>query len=83
MREVPLDSNPAVFAFAESLLANRVDVVVFLTGVGARMLLEVAETRFDRETILGALRRVTVAVRGPKPVAVLREWNVRDRNPCG
>jgi uroporphyrinogen-III synthase len=76
MREVPLESNPAVFAFAETLLASRVDVVVFLTGVGAKMLLEVAETRFDRETLLAALRRVTVAVRGPKPVAVLREWDV-------
>ncbi|HUE16971.1 MAG TPA: uroporphyrinogen-III synthase [Planctomycetaceae bacterium] len=76
MREVPLESNPLVFAFAETLLGGRVDVVVFLTGIGARMLLEVAETRFDREALLAALRRVTVAVRGPKPVAVLREWNV-------
>jgi uroporphyrinogen-III synthase len=76
MREVPLDSNPEVFAFAESLLARRVDVVVFLTGVGAKTLLEVVETRFVRETFLDALRRVTIAVRGPKPVAVLRGWNV-------
>jgi|HubBroStandDraft_6_1064221.scaffolds.fasta_scaffold05628_5 uroporphyrinogen-III synthase len=76
MREAPLETNSAVFAFAESLLAGRVDVVVFLTGVGARMLLEVAQTRFEREALLEALRHVTVAVRGPKPVAVLREWNV-------
>jgi len=76
MREVPLDSNPEVFAFAESLLAGRVDVVVFLTGVGARTLLEVVETRCDRETFLDAMRRVTIAVRGPKPVAVLRGWDV-------
>jgi uroporphyrinogen-III synthase len=76
MREAPLESNSAVFAFAESLLAGRIDVVVFLTGVGARMLLEVAESRFDRETLLKGLRHVTVAVRGPKPVVVLREWEV-------
>ena len=37
MRELPLESNPLVFAFAESLLAGRVDVVVFLTGVGAHV----------------------------------------------
>jgi len=76
MREAPLDSNTAVFAFAKSLLAGRFDVVVFLTGVGARMLLEVASTRFDRDSLLDAMRRTTVAARGPKPVAVLREWNV-------
>ncbi len=76
MREVPVDANPAVFRFAESLLARKFDVVVFLTGVGARILLEVAETRFERAAILDALRQVTVAVRGPKPVVVLREWDV-------
>jgi uroporphyrinogen-III synthase len=76
MREAALDSNTAVFTFAESLLAERFDVLVFLTGVGARMLLEVAETRFQRDSLLDAMRRATVAVRGPKPVAVLREWNV-------
>jgi uroporphyrinogen-III synthase len=76
MREAALESNTAVFAFAESLLAGRFDVLVFLTGVGARMLVEVAETRFDRDALLEAMRRTTVAVRGPKPVAVLREWSV-------
>jgi uroporphyrinogen-III synthase len=76
MREVPVDANPEVFRFVESLLARKFDVVVFLTGVGARILLEVAQTRFEREAILNALRQVTVAVRGPKPVAVLRAWDV-------
>ena len=76
MREVPLDPIQRSSPSPNRCLRGRVDVVVFLTGVGARMLLEVAETRFDREALLDALRRVTVAVRGPKPVAVLREWNV-------
>ena len=76
MREVPLDSNAAAFAFVSSLLAGKIDVVVFLTGVGARALLDAAATRFDPEEILTALRRATVAVRGPKPSAVLREWQV-------
>jgi uroporphyrinogen-III synthase len=76
MREVPLESNAPVFDFAESLLAGKIDVVVFLTGVGARELLDAVATRFDRDEILTALRRVTVALRGPKPAAVLREWQV-------
>ena len=33
----------------KSLLAGKFDVMVFLTGVGARTLLEAVETRFDRE----------------------------------
>jgi uroporphyrinogen-III synthase len=76
MREVPLESNDRAFEFAEGLLAGQIDVVVFLTGVGARTLLDAVATRFDREEILAALRKVTVAVRGPKPSAVLREWQV-------
>jgi len=76
MREVPLESNSPVFTFTETLLAEKIDVVVFLTGVGARALLETAATQFDREAVLAALRQVTVAVRGPKPSAVLREWQV-------
>lgn len=77
MKEVPIGDNPAAFAFAEELLAGRIDVMVFLTGVGARALLEALETRYPRETILAAWNRCIVVVRGPKPVVVLREWNVR------
>jgi uroporphyrinogen-III synthase len=74
MREVPLEQNDEAFRFAADLLSGRIDVVVFLTGVGAQALLEVVVTRFDRERILAALGQCCVIARGPKPVAVLREW---------
>lgn len=77
MREVPIEQNVAAFEFARDLLAGRIDVVVFMTGVGARALLQAVETQFDRAEFLGALQRATTVVRGPKPAAVLREWNVR------
>ncbi len=77
MREIPLEENPAAFQFAEELLAGRVDVLVFLTGVGARAVLEVLETRYPRQQILESWQRCQVVVRGPKPLAVLREWKVR------
>ena len=77
MREIPLEENPEAFAFAEELIAGRVDVMVFLTGVGARALMEVLETRHSRESILQALENCQVIVRGPKPLAVLKEWKVR------
>lgn len=77
MQEVPISDNPAAFAYAEELLAGKIDVMVFLTGVGARALLEALETRYRREDIFAAWDKCVIVVRGPKPVAVLREWNVR------
>lgn len=77
MREVPLDEHAAVFHFVEELRAGRIGVVVFMTGVGARALLTAVENRFSKEEFFGWLAALTIVVRGPKPVAVLREWGVR------
>lgn len=76
MREVPASSNKQVFEFAESLMRSDFDLVVFLTGVGVRALLNVVETKYDREAFLNALRSVKVASRGPKPSSVLKELKV-------
>ena len=74
MREVPLESNTAAAAFADALVRGEFDVVVLLTGVGTRVLLDVVErTQGSRDAFVAALGRVRVAVRGPKPLAVLRE----------
>ena len=77
MREIPLDQNPQAFSFAEDLLQSRFQVVVFLTGVGAKGLLEVLETKYPRQALFDALAKVTLIVRGPKPAAVMREWQVK------
>jgi uroporphyrinogen-III synthase len=76
MREIPLESNQQALDFARDLLARRFDLIIFLTGVGARALLEIAQTRYGREEFLDALRSVKIASRGPKPSSVLREWKV-------
>ena len=76
MREVPLDSNTEALSFAEALLAGKFDIVIFLTGVGARAVLSVAETKYPREDFVSALKRTKVVPRGPKPIAVLRELGV-------
>jgi uroporphyrinogen-III synthase len=76
MREVPLENNPQAFNFAERLFRNEFDMVIFLTGVGARLLSQVLEARWPPGTFGDALRKVTVVVRGSKPMAVMREWNV-------
>jgi uroporphyrinogen-III synthase len=76
MREVPLSSNPEALKFGDALLEGKFDVVVFLTGVGARALSKVLEAVHPAEKFVEALRKISVVARGPKPVAVLREWNV-------
>ena len=77
MREVPLTENAAALGFAQELIAGTIDIVVFLTGVGARALYKIISERLPPERFIEALRRVKVAARGPKPQAVLREWNVQ------
>jgi uroporphyrinogen-III synthase len=76
MREVPLSSNSEALRFADALFQGKFDAVVFLTGVGARALSKVIEGVHPPEKFLEALRKVSVIARGPKPVAVLREWKV-------
>ncbi|OFW13751.1 MAG: hypothetical protein A3H29_05805 [Acidobacteria bacterium RIFCSPLOWO2_02_FULL_67_21] len=76
LREVPLASNPDALAFAGALLDARFDIVILLTGVGARALLEVVETKHPRDAFIRALSKTKVVARGPKPMAMLREWGV-------
>lgn len=76
MREVPLESNKEALAFAKALFAGEFDMVIFLTGVGARALLSVVETAHKRDDYIAALQRVKVVARGPKPVAALRELGI-------
>jgi uroporphyrinogen-III synthase len=76
MREIPLESNTEAVAFGRKLLAGEFDMVIFLTGVGTRALARVVETIYPLDQYLAELRKVAVVARGPKPVAVLREWSV-------
>jgi uroporphyrinogen-III synthase len=74
--EVPLEHNEAAFAFADRLYSAEFDMMIFLTGVGARLLHRVLASRGPEERFLAALRNIAIVARGPKPVAVLREWQV-------
>jgi uroporphyrinogen-III synthase len=76
MREVSVDENREVLGFARDVIDGSFDFVVFFTGVGARIMLQrLAEEGLDQQ-FLAALRKIRVAVRGPKPQTVLREWSV-------
>ena len=74
--EVPLEQNEKAFEFADCLQSGGFDMVIFLTGVGARYLGKVLGSRDGEERLPAGLRKVKVVARGPKPAAVLREWQV-------
>jgi uroporphyrinogen-III synthase len=73
MREVPLSENDQAFAFAEELFAGRIDMVIFLTGVGTRILTRIIETKYTHDEWVNALSSVALVARGPKPVAALSD----------
>src|SRR6185437_2826054 len=76
MREVPIESNRPALQFADRVIRREIDLVVFLTGIGFRAMLDIVGREYDKETFLVALRKVQVAVRGPKPLAALHEYKV-------
>jgi len=69
------DLGPAR-AVLHRICAKEVGVVVFMTGVGTRALLDLATQAGRRDDLLHALTALTVVARGPKPVGVLREAGV-------
>src|SRR5580693_6377978 len=76
MREAPIENNTQAFEFAERLFRGEFDLMIFLTGVGTRALNKVLASRYPEEQFAEALRKITVAARGPKPLAALRELKV-------
>lgn len=75
MREIPAPGEEEREAIKE-ILKGKFDVIIFMTGVGARALLQAAEAICPREQLLSALRRTQIVVRGPKPAAVMREFQL-------
>ena len=70
------DQRPALDV-VDGMCRREVSAIIFLTGVGARALLGLAAEARKRDALLAALQEMFVAVRGPKPTAVLREAEVR------
>ncbi len=76
MREIPLGNNSAAKEFGRAVLANEVDIVIFLTGVGFRHLVGEIASHFDQNEFLAALGNATLVARGPKPVAAMKELGI-------
>ena len=77
MREVPLSENSAPRELLQKIEAGQVDLVILLTGVGTRTMVDALALHYSRERIAELLGSVTVLARGPKPVAALRELGLQ------
>jgi uroporphyrinogen-III synthase len=76
VREVPLEENHEAFAFWDQLKAGKIDVVILMTGVGTRTLVDTLSTKAPKDEILKTLSKTVLIVRGPKPAKVLSEWKI-------
>jgi len=77
MREVPLQNQQEAFDFAEVLLAQGVDAMILLTGVGTRMLVEAMCLKYSPGDVFNALKACDLLCRGPKPVTYLKEVGLK------
>jgi uroporphyrinogen-III synthase len=77
LEEKPVENREELQAFVRQVLGGGLDMVIFLTGVGARFLIAEADALGAKDDFLKALGRLTVVARGPKPVAALRQFGLR------
>jgi uroporphyrinogen-III synthase len=75
-REVPAEVDEEARTLVREILERRFDAVIFMTGVGARALVALAESVCPRQKFFEALAQTRVVVRGPKPAAAMREFQV-------
>ncbi len=76
LREIAVAEQRPVIDFANHLITGQIDIVLFLTGVGIRQLLQQIDRHVDQQRFLDALADVKTVVRGPKPLAVMRELGI-------
>jgi uroporphyrinogen-III synthase len=77
LEERPVENRDELKDFVRLVVSGNLDLMIFLTGVGAKFLIAEAESNGLKEEFLRALGDLTVVVRGPKPVAALRQFGVR------
>jgi len=77
MREIPLSESTDALKFAKNLIGEKFDIVILMTGVGTRALLKAVTTKYTEKEFIKALKKTTIVVRGPKPIAALREMRLK------
>jgi uroporphyrinogen-III synthase len=77
MREVPLAENRAPLELFQKIEARQIELIVLLTGVGTRTMVDALAIHYSRERIAALLGSLTILARGPKPVAALKELGLQ------
>jgi uroporphyrinogen-III synthase len=75
-REIPDIPQEDELKLIRGIVAGEYDVVIFMTGVGARAFIDAAASAVPREEFLSALRKTRVIVRGMKPAGVMRDFGI-------
>src|ERR1700720_3533456 len=77
LEEKPVENREELQEFVWQVVSGSLDMMLFLTGVGARFLISEAESIGVKDEFQTALGKMTIVVRGPKPVLALRQFGVR------
>lgn len=77
LEEIYLKDSPEVQRLVVDVCGGQVDVVLLLTGVGTRALIETAASMGRQQEFIDSLDRVKVIARSPKPASVLRQHKIR------
>jgi len=77
LEEKPVENRQELDDFVRRVVSGNLNMMIFLTGVGAKFLIAEAESIGVKDDFIKALAKMTIVVRGPKPVAALRQFGVR------
>src|SRR6266478_4327377 len=77
VQERAIEDHSEALRFVERLAAGEFDMLICMTGVGLAFLRDVVATHMPIERLADGLKRVTILSRGPKPLPILREMNLR------
>lgn len=77
LSEVPIEPDVAEHAVLERLTSGNFDIVVLLTGLGTRRLLDEAKRRGRLFEATTALTTAITVARGPKPVYELKQHGIK------
>ena len=76
LQEHYLTDSPEVRQAVLDVCDGRVDVAIFLTGVGANAMMGIADAMGCLEKFEAALREITTVARSPKPGRILRQHKI-------
>ena len=76
LQERYLKDSPQVQQAIADVCEGRVDLAIFLTGVGADAMMGIAETMGRLAEFENGLREITVVARSPKPGRILRRHKI-------